>query len=79
MKTVARHLLRFRANHATKQERKSIELRAMIMTPYSKQDFDEAHLAKMVFDALDKNHDGKVKKQEFIDNFDLDHEACRVS
>jgi len=78
LKTVMRHLMRFRAKHATEGERKSIELRAMIMTPYSKEDFDEIHLAKMVFDSLDINHDGHVKKKEFIDNFTLDHETCRV-
>jgi len=79
MKTVMRHLMRFRANHATEGERKSIELRAMIMTPYTKEDFDETKLARAVFDSLDIDHDGHVKKKEFMENFALDHEACRVS
>lgn len=79
MKTVMRHLMRFRAKHASQQERKSIELRAMIMTPYQLEDFNEENLAKRVFDSLDVNHDGYVVKQEFIENFTLDAEACRVS
>jgi len=79
MKTVMRHLMRYRANHATEGERQSIELRAMIMTPYSKEDFDEGKLAKMVFDSLDIDHDGHVKKKEFVENFELDSEVCKVS
>eukprot|EP00456_Euglypha_rotunda_P046788 TRINITY_DN3726_c0_g1_i12.p1 TRINITY_DN3726_c0_g1~~TRINITY_DN3726_c0_g1_i12.p1 ORF type:complete len:103 (+),score=16.11 TRINITY_DN3726_c0_g1_i12:338-646(+) len=77
MKTVMRHLLRYRAKHATEGERKSIELRAMIMTPYSKEDFDEANLARMVFDSVGSDHNGTIRKQEFIEKFALDHEACR--
>jgi len=79
MRTVMRHLMRFRAKHATSQERKSIELRAMIMTPYQLEDFDELNMAKKVFDSLDINHDGHVVKDEFINKFNLDHEACKVS
>jgi hypothetical protein len=79
MKTIMRHLMRYRAKHATRQERKSIELRAMIMTPYQVEDFDETRMAQRVFDSLDVNHDGAIVKDEFITKFNLDHEACRVS
>eukprot|EP00457_Paulinella_chromatophora_P010183 gb/GEZN01010276.1/.p1 GENE.gb/GEZN01010276.1/~~gb/GEZN01010276.1/.p1 ORF type:complete len:193 (+),score=40.78 gb/GEZN01010276.1/:249-827(+) len=78
MRRIMRHLMRFRAKHATEDERKSIELRAVLMTPYSKEDFDERTLAKRVFDALDINHDGHVVKNEFIEKFDLDSPACKV-
>eukprot|EP00808_Paulinella_micropora_P014723 g15297.t1 len=78
MRRIMRHLLRFRAKHATDEERKSIELRAVMMTPYSKQDFDETTLAKRVFDSLDINHDGHVVKKEFIEKFDLDAPACKL-
>lgn len=79
MKRVMRHLMRFRAKHSTDAEKKEIELRAVLMTPYSKQDFDEEALAKRVFTSLDIDHDGHVVKTEFIEKFDLDNEACRVS
>jgi len=79
MKTVMRHLMRYRAKHATRQERKSIELRAMIMTPYQLEDFNEENLAKRVFDSLEVGHDGAVVKADFIQKFNLDHDACRVS
>jgi len=79
IKTVMRHLMRYRAKHATRQERKSIELRAMIMTPYQLEDFNEENLAKRVFDSLSVEHNGQVERADFLAKFNLDHEACRVS
>jgi polyhydroxyalkanoate synthesis regulator phasin len=79
LKRVMRHLMRFRAKHATESEKQEIELRAVLMTPYSKQDFDELTLAKKVFDSLGINHDGHVTRKDFIEKFDLDAPACQVN
>jgi len=79
MKTVMRHLMRFHAKHANSEQRKSIELRAMIMTPYQLEDFNEENLAQRVFNSLDIAHSGHIKREDFLARFTLDHEACKVS
>lgn len=77
--TVMKHLIRYRAKHATKRERRSVELRAMIMTPFRNTDFPPEQMATMLFNSMDKNHDGKIEKEEFVERFSVTPEACQVS
>jgi len=79
MKTVMKHMMRYRAKHASKKERRSVELRAMVMTPYQDVDFDPDKMAQQLYTSLDKNHDGVIERSEFIELFDMNNEACKVS